>query len=291
MNDFNQKVIEEFRANAGKVGGPFEGADLLLLTTTGAKAGRRWTTPVMYLEDGDRLVVIASKAGADHHPAWFHNLRANPEVTVEAGTDTFQARASIVDPPERDRLYARMVEKAPGFAEDEAKASRASPVVALERVGGAAASEGRVVLTARLGPARHGGGQLHPGALQPLLTDRGQLLTALPELDRLLQGEPARLQAAHHLGQLLACLLVRGRLLLSHKPTLVRRTSGRPPPRGRGPSHVVDSRTGARRGGSFHAAPMLAAPYPTRGQTWDAHAEWPRADRAPARRRCRPRPA
>lgn len=135
MNDFNQKVIEEFRANAGKVGGPFEGADLLLLTTTGAKSGRRVTTPVMYLEDGDRLVVIASKAGADHHPAWFHNLRANPEVTVEAGTDTFQARASVVDRPERDRLYARMVEKAPGFAEYEAKTSRVIPVVALERVG------------------------------------------------------------------------------------------------------------------------------------------------------------
>lgn len=135
MNDFNQKVIEEFRANAGKVGGPFEGADLLLLTTTGAKSGRRVTTPVMYLEDGDRLVVIASKAGADHHPAWFHNLRANPGVTVEAGTDTFQARASVVDPPERDRLYARMVEKAPGFAEYEEKTSRVIPVVALERVG------------------------------------------------------------------------------------------------------------------------------------------------------------
>lgn len=135
MNDFNQKVIEEFRANAGKVGGPFEGADLLLLTTTGAKSGRRVTTPVMYLEDGGRLVVIASKAGADHHPAWFHNLRANPEVTVEAGTDTFQARASVVDRPERDRLYARMVEKAPGFAEYEAKTSRVIPVVALERVG------------------------------------------------------------------------------------------------------------------------------------------------------------
>lgn len=135
MNDFNQKVIEEFRANAGKVGGPFEGADLLLLTTTGAKSGRRVTTPVMYLEDGDRLVVIASKAGADHHPAWFHNLRANPEVTVEAGTDTFQARASVVDRPERDRLYARMVEKAPGFAEYEEKTSRVIPVVALERAG------------------------------------------------------------------------------------------------------------------------------------------------------------
>lgn len=135
MNDFNQKVIEEFRANAGKVGGPFEGADLLLLTTTGAKSGRRVTTPVMYLEDGGRLVVIASKAGADHHPAWFHNLRANPEVTVEAGTDTFQARASVVDRPERDRLYARMVEKAPGFAEYEEKTSRVIPVVALERAG------------------------------------------------------------------------------------------------------------------------------------------------------------
>src|SRR5690606_41223614 len=103
MNDFNQKVIEEFRANAGKVGGPFEGADLLLLTTTGAKSGRRVTTPVMYLEDGGRLVGIASKAGADHHPAWFQNLRANPQATVEAGTDTFQARAPVADRPGRHR--------------------------------------------------------------------------------------------------------------------------------------------------------------------------------------------
>lgn len=134
MSDFNQQVIEEFRANGGKVGGYFEGADLLLLTTTGAKSGRQVTSPVMYLEDGGRLVVIASKAGADDNPAWFHNLRANPEVKVEIGTEEFQAEASVVDRPERDRLYARMVEKAPGFADYEAKTTRVIPVITLDRL-------------------------------------------------------------------------------------------------------------------------------------------------------------
>ncbi|TXK38373.1 nitroreductase family deazaflavin-dependent oxidoreductase [Nonomuraea sp. C10] len=134
MSDFNQQVIEEFRANGGKVGGYFEGADLLLLTTTGARSGRQVTSPVMYLEDGGRLVVIASKAGADDNPAWFHNLRANPEVKVEIGTEEFQAEASVVDRPERDRLYARMVEKAPGFADYETKTTRVIPVITLNRL-------------------------------------------------------------------------------------------------------------------------------------------------------------
>ncbi|MEV4839543.1 nitroreductase family deazaflavin-dependent oxidoreductase [Nonomuraea sp. NPDC049486] len=134
MSDFNQQVIEEFRANGGKVGGYFEGADLLLLTTTGARSGRQVTSPVMYLEDGGRLVVIASKAGADDNPAWFHNLRANPEVKVEIGTEEFQAEASVVDRQERDRLYARMVEKAPGFADYETKTTRVIPVITLNRL-------------------------------------------------------------------------------------------------------------------------------------------------------------
>ncbi|GAA4522701.1 nitroreductase family deazaflavin-dependent oxidoreductase [Nonomuraea ferruginea] len=134
MSDFNQQVIEEFRANGGKVGGYFEGADLLLLTTTGAKSGRQVTSPVMYLEDGGRLVVIASKAGADDNPAWFHNLRATPEVKVEIGTEEFQAEASVVDRQERDRLYARMVEKAPGFADYETKTTRVIPVITLNRL-------------------------------------------------------------------------------------------------------------------------------------------------------------
>ncbi|MFG1947958.1 nitroreductase family deazaflavin-dependent oxidoreductase [Nonomuraea sp. NPDC048826] len=133
MSDFNQQIIEEFRSNGGKVGGYFEGSDLLLLTTTGAKSGRRLTTPVMYLEDGGRLVVIASAAGADRSPAWYHNLRATPEVTIEVGTETYAAKATVVDSEERDRLYARMVEKAPGFADYEAKTTRVIPVIALDR--------------------------------------------------------------------------------------------------------------------------------------------------------------
>ncbi|MGI5286934.1 nitroreductase family deazaflavin-dependent oxidoreductase [Nonomuraea polychroma] len=130
-NEFNQQVIDEFRANEGRVGGMFEGAPLVLLTTTGAKSGRPVTTPVMYLADGERYVVIASNAGADHHPAWYHNLRATPTATVEVGTETFEAKPVFIEGEERDRLYARMVAQAPGFAEYEAKTSRRIPVVAL----------------------------------------------------------------------------------------------------------------------------------------------------------------
>ncbi|GAA4097541.1 nitroreductase family deazaflavin-dependent oxidoreductase [Nonomuraea soli] len=133
MSDFNAKVIEEFRANEGKVGGMFEGSNLILLTTTGAKSGRQVTSPVMYLPDGDRIVIIASNAGADHHPAWYHNLSAHPEATVEMGTETFAAKAEEISGPERDELYARMVAVAPGFAEYEARTSRRIPVLALHR--------------------------------------------------------------------------------------------------------------------------------------------------------------
>ncbi|MFF0773992.1 nitroreductase family deazaflavin-dependent oxidoreductase [Nonomuraea wenchangensis] len=130
-NDFNQQIIHEFRANEGRVGGMFEGSPLLLLTTTGARSGRQVTTPVMYLPDGERYVIIASNAGADNHPAWYHNLRAHPVATVEVGTDTFQAKAVPVEGEERDQLYARMVAVAPGFADYERKTSRRIPVLAL----------------------------------------------------------------------------------------------------------------------------------------------------------------
>ncbi|MEV2267577.1 nitroreductase family deazaflavin-dependent oxidoreductase [Nonomuraea africana] len=132
-SEFNEKVIEEFRANGGRVGGYFEGSRLLLLSTTGAKSGNRITTPVMYLPDGDRLVIIASNAGADNHPAWYHNLLANPDVTVELGTETFAAKPELIEGDERDRLYAAMVAVAPTFAEYEAKTTRRIPVVALNR--------------------------------------------------------------------------------------------------------------------------------------------------------------
>ncbi|NJP89779.1 nitroreductase family deazaflavin-dependent oxidoreductase [Nonomuraea sp. FMUSA5-5] len=132
-SDFNQQIIDEFRANEGRVGGMFEGAPLVLLTTTGAKSGKPVTTPVMYLADGDRYIVIASNAGADNHPAWYHNLRANPGATAEIGTETFEVKAEFVEGEERDQLYARMVAQAPGFAEYEAKTTRRIPVVALYR--------------------------------------------------------------------------------------------------------------------------------------------------------------
>jgi deazaflavin-dependent oxidoreductase (nitroreductase family) len=132
--DFNQQIIDEFRANGGRVGGPFEGGRLLLLTTVGARSGTPHTTPVGYLPDGDRVLVIASAAGAPKHPDWFHNLVANPEVTVEDGVFTYQARAVVLTGTERDRLFARAVEADPGWAAYQAKTSRVIPVVALEQI-------------------------------------------------------------------------------------------------------------------------------------------------------------
>jgi deazaflavin-dependent oxidoreductase (nitroreductase family) len=134
INDFNRTVIDEFRANDGKVTGPFEGAPLLLLTTTGAKTGNQHTSPVVYLRDGDRILVFGSKAGAPTHPAWYHNLVANPTVTVELPGDRFEARAVVLEGEERDRLFDRQKAKMPGFADYESKTSRRIPVVALERI-------------------------------------------------------------------------------------------------------------------------------------------------------------
>ena len=133
MNERNQAVIGEFRANAGKVGGPFAGGTLLLLTTTGRKSGNRLTTPLMYLADGDRFVVFASKGGAPTSPDWYHNLVADPRATVEVGADQFEAEAKVVTGPERDDLYARQVAVRPVFAEYEQRTTRKIPVVALQR--------------------------------------------------------------------------------------------------------------------------------------------------------------
>ncbi|MFC8245379.1 nitroreductase/quinone reductase family protein [Streptomyces chartreusis] len=131
-NDFNQQVIEEFRANKGRVGGYFEGARLLLLTTTGARTGRPHTTPVGYLPGSDdRILIIASAAGAPRHPAWFHNLVANPRVTVESGAFTYEARAVVLKGEERDRIFARAVEADPGWAAYQEKTERVIPVIAL----------------------------------------------------------------------------------------------------------------------------------------------------------------
>jgi deazaflavin-dependent oxidoreductase (nitroreductase family) len=132
-NDWNRRVIEEFRANGGKVGGQFEGAPMLLLTTTGAKSGQRRTTPVMYLPDGNRLIIFASKAGAPTNPDWYHNLVAHPQATVEVGTETFDITAVVATGEERDRLFARQAELYPGFANYQARITRQIPVIALER--------------------------------------------------------------------------------------------------------------------------------------------------------------
>ncbi|NIL75557.1 nitroreductase family deazaflavin-dependent oxidoreductase [Rhodococcus sp. B10] len=131
MADFNEQVIAEFRANHGKVGGPFEGAPLLLLHSTGAKSGARRISPVMYLPDDDRYVIFASKAGADTNPDWYHNLKANPDAAIEVGDSTVDVVASEVTGTERDELYRKQAELYPGFAEYEKKTSRVIPVVAL----------------------------------------------------------------------------------------------------------------------------------------------------------------
>ncbi len=132
--NWNDAVIEEFRTNSGKVGGHFNGKTLLLLHTTGAKSGQEHVNPVAYVTDSDRLVIIASKGGAPTHPDWYHNILAHPLVTVEVGTEKFQVRAAVAPEPERTRLYGKMVEMMPGFAEYEKKTERVIPVITLTRV-------------------------------------------------------------------------------------------------------------------------------------------------------------
>jgi deazaflavin-dependent oxidoreductase (nitroreductase family) len=132
MNDWNRRMIEEFRANAGRVGGMWEGRPLLLLTTTGAKSGQRRTNPVMYLREGDRLFVFASKAGAPTHPDWYHNLLAHPDVTVEIDDQTYDAVAKPVTGEERDRIYTMWAERYPQFREYQEKTTRMIPVIELE---------------------------------------------------------------------------------------------------------------------------------------------------------------
>jgi deazaflavin-dependent oxidoreductase (nitroreductase family) len=136
-NDFNQNLIEDFRANGGRAtSGPFLNAPLplLLLTTKGARTGEERTTPLVYTRDGGRYVIIASKGGAPTNPAWYHNLLANPRVTLEVGDETFDAQAAVVaDPEERDRLYDAQAAKMPGFAEYQRNTTRRIPVVVLER--------------------------------------------------------------------------------------------------------------------------------------------------------------
>ena len=133
MTDFNAQVIDEFRANHGKVGGNFEGAPLLLLHSVGAKSGQTRVSPMMYLPDGDRFLVFASKAGAPDNPDWYHNLRANPDATIEVGDETVDVRAEELPRPERDEKYAEQAALFPGFADYEKKTDRVIPVLALTR--------------------------------------------------------------------------------------------------------------------------------------------------------------
>ena len=131
-NDWNRQTIEAFRANQGQVGGMWEGRPLLLLTTTGAKSGQRRTTPVMYLREGNRLFVFASKGGAPTNPDWYHNLLAHPDATVEIGDQTYQAIAKPVAGEERDQIYARWAQRYPQFQEYQEKTSRNIPVIELD---------------------------------------------------------------------------------------------------------------------------------------------------------------
>jgi deazaflavin-dependent oxidoreductase (nitroreductase family) len=132
-NDWNRPTIEAFRANGGKVGGMWEGRPLLLLTTAGAKSGRRLTHPLMYLRDDDRLLVFASTGGAPTNPDWYHNLLAHPELTVEVGNETYDAIATPVTGEERDRIYARWAQMYPQYGEYQRNTTRKIPVIALQR--------------------------------------------------------------------------------------------------------------------------------------------------------------
>jgi deazaflavin-dependent oxidoreductase (nitroreductase family) len=130
---FHQNVIDEFRANEGKVGGPFEGGDLLLLTTTGARSGASRTTPLGYVRHGDSLLVVGSNLGGPRHPGWYHNLLAHPLVRVEVGTASFEALAVPAEGERREELFAHVVREAPGYGDYQAGTSRPLPVVVLER--------------------------------------------------------------------------------------------------------------------------------------------------------------
>lgn len=133
LHDWDRQIIEEFRANGGKVGGQFVGVPLLLLTTTGAKSGQLRINPLAYLSEGGQIYIFAGNRGAPTNPGWYHNLLAHPGVTVELGTEKFEARAIVVDSAERDRLSHIQLQKLPGLADLQAKLTREVPVVLLER--------------------------------------------------------------------------------------------------------------------------------------------------------------
>lgn len=133
LQAFNINLIEEFRANGGKVGGQFANADLLLLTTTGAKSSRPRVSPLAYFRFDGRLVIVGSFAGADINPAWVHNLRANPQAHIEVGTDAYDVVAHELSAQERDEVLPKITAAAPAFAEYQAKTSRVIPLFELQR--------------------------------------------------------------------------------------------------------------------------------------------------------------
>ncbi|WP_433546046.1 nitroreductase/quinone reductase family protein [Streptomyces sp. CA-294286] len=168
---FNQWVIDEFRANGGTVGGPFEGSDLLLLTTTGAKSGTSHTVPLGYVADADgRLLLVASNLGSPRHPAWYHNVLAHPAVQVEVGRTTYDAVAVPAEGERRDRLFEEVVRAEPGYAEYQAQTTRTLPVVVLDRT--------------EYGPPAPGGGP------RPVLTVGDKLL----EIHLWLRGQLQRVR-------------------------------------------------------------------------------------------------
>jgi deazaflavin-dependent oxidoreductase (nitroreductase family) len=137
INAFNKSITDEFRANGGKVSGPFENADLLLLTTTGAKSGQHRVSPLAYFDVDGKLIIIGSFAGAPVNPAWVHNLRANPQAHVEvggkSGIDAFDVTARELPAEERDQLFAKVAAASPGFADYQSKTSRVIPLFELQR--------------------------------------------------------------------------------------------------------------------------------------------------------------
>ena len=130
MSDLNVSIIAEFRKNHGKVSGQFEGAPLLLINHMGARTGKSRTNPVMYLKDGHRYLVFASKGGAPTNPDWYHNLKKYPEVKIEVGNETIEVRAEEISGKERDRLYAKQASLYPQFAQYQRQTKRIIPVIA-----------------------------------------------------------------------------------------------------------------------------------------------------------------
>jgi deazaflavin-dependent oxidoreductase (nitroreductase family) len=133
FDDFNKRIMAEFHANGGKVGGRFEGADILILTSTGARTGQMRWNPLAYSKDGDRYVIVASKGGAPTSPDWYHNIVANPSAVIEVGTEVIAVEAAVANGEERDRLYAQHAAKMPQFLEYAKNTSRTIPVVVLTR--------------------------------------------------------------------------------------------------------------------------------------------------------------